>query len=625
MPAATFAISDAQRASIYQPRGRILLIGGPGSGKTTTLALRVHHVFENDPPLTNLHVLTRTTAARDAILNAGRNLWTSPLGSRIKSFSDLGLAMLRSDPFVYLRSPGFAVLTATRQIEVGLRALEMVGLRCDIGAFLELIDDAKYSLHHPGDPALHTEVLQRWFGEPRFGLNQQSFVDAASSYERLLWRMNAVDAADLVSLPALMLRKTSGNIPISPTHHLFIDDVHALSSAEAAMVKAMTPCRSVFYTADSSGSTPTGGGMRYLDTLLADPSVSKHVTAVSSRPWSYTASRIRGLERRSLSGVPNLTPSFASIADHIGWWDHSDSSSFTQTMGGLLREDIERGTPPHLIAIAYRTSAIEPMVVAALSSLSVPFNRPTSTEGNADPRIQAAIGLVRLIRNPRDADAVLLLRPVIPDDLQSSIETICNYATRNGMTLVEAAVEISPEHASFLEDFERSINELRRTGVQDIGQISQLAGVLEDLAESISTHLNIRLPETFDDPLWDLIIPRAMTTATHPSVVTGKICLRRMDQLEAMVISTLHIVGFSTNLVPLIGRDPLVERALAYSALGRSQHATHLHHIRELELQFPGTRPLLPSPLLLDLGFDVPELAADRQLEIGPKLTFRPS
>ena len=63
----TLAPSDPQRAAIQAPAGPILVVAGPGAGKTYCLIERVHHLIQQDVDPRRICALTFTNKAAEEI------------------------------------------------------------------------------------------------------------------------------------------------------------------------------------------------------------------------------------------------------------------------------------------------------------------------------------------------------------------------------------------------------------------------------------------------------------------------------------------------------------------------------------------------------------------------------
>ncbi|MDT0300562.1 UvrD-helicase domain-containing protein [Streptomonospora wellingtoniae] len=168
-------LDPEQRAAAEAPGGPLLIVAGPGTGKTRTLTRRIAHlVAERDVPADGFLAITFTRRAADELAERLRDL----LGERardltVATFHRLGLLILREQHERAGLSASFGIADTARQLAVAAEAAgsEQEGRRL---------------------------LSRRDAGEPAAG-------GADAAYERRMRELDLVDFIDLVALPVRLL------------------------------------------------------------------------------------------------------------------------------------------------------------------------------------------------------------------------------------------------------------------------------------------------------------------------------------------------------------------------------------------------------------------------------------
>lgn len=190
-------LNAEQRRAVVHSRGPLLIIAGPGTGKTLALTCRVAFLIrERGVPAERILAVTFTQrAAREmeerlrALLGVGSQ---GRVPVRIRTFHALGAEILREagsalgvpeDPSILDREESVRLL---RHAVPSLR-------RKGAEELLDRISEAKRDLVYPGDG------LEGMGGE-------ESFPRAYAAYQRTLQEYRALDYDDLVALAVLRMR-----------------------------------------------------------------------------------------------------------------------------------------------------------------------------------------------------------------------------------------------------------------------------------------------------------------------------------------------------------------------------------------------------------------------------------
>ena len=117
LPSIAEGLDAAQRAAVIAPAGPLLIVAGPGSGKTRTLTRRIAHLVAAGavPAAAALAITSTRRAAGEMRERLGSLLGPLAHSVHIHTFHSLGLAILRAHPEAAGLLPGFRIAAEEEQ------------------------------------------------------------------------------------------------------------------------------------------------------------------------------------------------------------------------------------------------------------------------------------------------------------------------------------------------------------------------------------------------------------------------------------------------------------------------------------------------------------------------------
>lgn len=187
------ALTDEQEAAVAAPAGPILIVAGPGSGKTMVLAARIARLIDRQtiPPGRVLALTFAAKAAQELRSRLVRMVGTRGQEVDVATFHSLGLRLIRRWPApLGLPSGEVTVLHGNQAERTLLTAAAAVGTGID----------------HLSPTELALGLAQVRRVEERVPVDAQWSLLAAI-YERLLQRQGAVDFPAMLTWPLRLFRE----------------------------------------------------------------------------------------------------------------------------------------------------------------------------------------------------------------------------------------------------------------------------------------------------------------------------------------------------------------------------------------------------------------------------------
>ncbi|WP_067971211.1 UvrD-helicase domain-containing protein [Nocardiopsis trehalosi] len=565
-------LDPEQRAAAEVPGGPLLIVAGPGTGKTRTVTRRIAHlVAERGVPAAECLAITFTRRAAEEL----RERLADLLGDRadeltVTTFHGLGLLILRELHAAAGLSAEFGVADAARQAEV---AAETAGSERAGRAVLAARDTASGADPSPEEAA----------------------------YLRRLRELDLVDFADLVALPVRLL----GADPELARRYrerwrwISVDEYQDVDEAQYALLRLLAgPDGNLTAIGDPDQAiygfrgADVGFFLRFTEDHPGAATVRLHrnyrsnATIVSAASQAIApASLVPGRELRAVGDFADPP----RIGVHVAADERAEASfaaraidrllggtSWHSLDSGRVTDDGDGGLSFGDICVLYRTDAQSEVVMSAFDTAGVPYQKRSHD---------------RLLARP----AVRLLAAELPHHPGGEV------ADR----VRAAAAALADRYAG---------DDARVTDVRTAAEL------VRPLAGRCGADLDRFLGELAVGAEVDALDPRA-----------DRVALLTLHAAKGLEFPVVFLVGCDDGLLPFrlpgepAGADDAEERRLFFVGLTRARHRLYLSRARRRTRR--GTAvDTAPSPFLADIdpGLTMPvdeETAArrrpkDRQLRL---------
>lgn len=397
-------LNEPQRQAVMHRDGPLLVLAGPGSGKTRVITRRAAYLVRNGVPSANILAITFTNKAADEMrrriseLGVARGMW-------VYTFHALGARLLREFGALARVRPGFTIYDVDDQIRLIKEAMDACNvpettIKPDL--IQSRISRAKNQLQSP-------ESMQRAsdFSDTR------SIARVYAEYESRLERNNAVDFDDLLMRIAVMLRDHADLAEMLGRRfrYLLIDEYQDTNHAQYLIARYLSQHhRNICVTGDPDQSIYGWRGADLNNILeferdYPDAKVvrleqnyrsTQNVLRVASTLIAANAKR----KRKDL-----WTTNAAGEPVHL--WRFYEGRDEAQRIAETISRQRAAGRGYGDFAIMYRVNALSRGLEEALRNAGIPYRIARGVEFYNRKEIKDTLAYLHVLVNPDDDISLL--------------------------------------------------------------------------------------------------------------------------------------------------------------------------------------------------------------------------
>ena len=621
-------LNPAQREAVEQVRGPVLILAGPGSGKTRVITHRVAYLIKicGVSPRHIMAVTFTNKAAREMknrLFGGSERDRTTPLLTwsmrdqiTLGTFHAICARILRRDGRAIGVDPDFVIYDAEDQLKLVKRAIQNVNL-----------DPKQYapSLVRSRISAAKSQLLT-----PKNYIEQSiSYLDKVVSwvyerYQQLLIENNALDFDDLLMKVVELFRSHPEILAKYQERyrHIMVDEFQDTNLTQYELVRQLSgKYRNICVVGDPDQSIYS---WRFAD-----------MRNILNFEKDYLDTKVVLLEQNYRS-TKRILETASSIISANG--EHNPRKLWTDNEPGELTTIVETYNEQeeaqfviselsHLVeqnkahlsdcAVMYRTNAQSRALEEIFIRKGTPYKLVAGTRFYERREVKDIIAYLRIIQNP--SDSVSLLR-IINVPLRAigkrSISKLSDWAESRKISLYEALRLIALSNGNQSESPKLPFN--HRTTVLLAGFFDLLAGIITKSAEfNMAKLFNLVvkslgykeyiLKETDGEERWDNILelgsvaskyddlkPREGLTAFLEGVALvsdldgldesiGAVTLITLHQAKGLEFPVVFIVGMEEGILPHfrsfdIPEQMKEERRLCYVGITRAKERVYLVH-----------------------------------------------
>ena len=632
-------LTAAQREAVQHVEGPLLILAGPGSGKTRVVTHRIGWLLHQGIPASQILALTFTNKAAEEMksrverLAPDQNVW-------VGTYHRFSARMLRRYAGVVGLGENYTIYDA----EDSRRALRRIigAERLDLTHFTP--DQIGAAISWAKNRLISAERYEPRPGHPLGAIVKRVF----PAYQELLTRSNAADFDDLLLHVATILRENPEVRKSLDERYRFIlvDEYQDTNLAQYAIARALSiDYPNLAVTGDPDQSIYGWRGANIQNILEFEqnfPEVrvvrleqnyrsTKRILAVAAELISHNIHRKqKDLYTENVDGAP------------VRLTTYSDHKEEARSIAARIADQIHAGgRSARDCAIFYRVNALSRSIELALREFGIPYQLIRGLEFFQRKEIKDVLSYLQLLNNPRDDNAVLRVINTPARGIgKTTIGRLVDHSTRHGISLLDAARRteridtLSKRSQRLVKKFVELYDRLDRVADSPLEEV--LGHVLtesgykaqfeeSDIEEDAQRLANIEelltVARDFDERhfgehhLEDFLEETSLVSDTDDwEGDTDRVTLMTLHASKGLEFPVVYLIALEEGLLPHErSRDSIhqleEERRLMFVGLTRAREELQIS--RATYRDFRGQRKMtVPSRFLMELprtGMDVSE------------------
>ena len=464
-------LNPAQREAVSHIEGPLLILAGPGSGKTRVVTHRIAWLLEHGVAPAQILALTFTNKAAEEMrtrverLVPGHSVWVS-------TYHRFAARLLRRHAGLVGLEENYTIYDADMAGRALRRAIERAR-----------IDPAMFNLDQIGSRIswLKSQFTLPEDYQPRPGFPLGEVVRRVyPAYQSLLAQSNAVDFDDLLLHAATILRDCPEIRQSLDERHQFVlvDEYQDTNLAQYAIARALSvDYPNLAVTGDPDQSIYGWRGAHVGNILEFEKDYPQVRVVRLEQNYRSTKSILRAADEliaRNLRRKKKRLFTENAQGPPVRLVIYADQNDDARAIAERIAGDVASGRRrPRQFAVFYRVNALSLPFERAFRELGVPYQLVQGMEFFQRKEIRDVLAYLQVIHNPRDDETLLRVINTPARGIgRTTIERLADHGVSNGLSLLEAARDC------------RAISSLTKRAAGQVGKFVDLIDRLAALADA---------------------------------------------------------------------------------------------------------------------------------------------
>jgi len=395
-------LNPQQEQAVTAGNGQILVIAGPGSGKTKVLTQRIVYLMRTMGirPYNILAVTFTNKAAKEMVTRIEASLGESVQGSMwIGTFHSVCARILRREAGALPFDSNFVIMDTDDQLSLIKRIVRDLNIdekSFKPNALHNAISSAKNELQFPEDI-------------PRSNYREETLYRVYERYQRELLASNSLDFDDLMLWAHKLL---SDNPQIRDNyhrrfHHILVDEFQDTNTVQYQLLKLLAGSDgNLFAVGDEDQSIYRWRGADYRNILQFEkdyPNCEKILLEQNYRSVQNVLDAAGGVIDRNKNRTPKKLFSDRGSGELIGLYEAEDDRDEARFVAETIRRLIENGNAKGGdFAVLYRTNAQSRLFEDAFLYRGMAYRLVGAQRFYGRREVKDIIAYLRLVFNPHD-------------------------------------------------------------------------------------------------------------------------------------------------------------------------------------------------------------------------------
>lgn len=394
-------LNPQQQQAVMAGLGPVLILAGPGSGKTRVLTQRIAYLISNMGvrPYHILAVTFTNKAAREMEARVTSLLGENAHGVTLGTFHATCARILRREADKFPITSNFVIFDSDDQISLVRQALE--DLNVDNKIYRPQVVHAAIS-SAKNDLILPDEYPQQTYRD-------EVYKRVYSRYQQFLLANNAVDFDDLLLYVALLLGEDTQTREkyARRFEHVLVDEFQDTNLAQYRLLNHLVSFHhNLFVVGDADQSIYRWRGADYRNVLRFETDYPDAQIILLEQ--NYRSSQpILDVAMKVIDRNPQRTPKrlYTDRSEglkptmHEAYDDRLEAAFVVDTIASLVREQVNQ---PGDFAVMYRTNAQSRLLEEAFLHANLPYKLVGAQRFYGRREVKDMIAYMRAMHNPKD-------------------------------------------------------------------------------------------------------------------------------------------------------------------------------------------------------------------------------
>ncbi|RKY07620.1 MAG: hypothetical protein DRP56_05415 [Planctomycetota bacterium] len=620
-------LTDSQKQAVFHKDGPLLVIAGPGSGKTRVITSRIAALIESGVRPWNICAITFTNKAAEEMRTRVAQS-TAATGVHVSTFHSLCVRILRQYAEQAKMKPNFSIFDTNDQ----KRAMKEAIKTCQVDAtsftpakMLGVVSNLKNDLQ---DAEQFEAEADDFFSK--------SAAKIYKSYQQILKQNNAMDFDDLLVNTAFLLRdRPDVREELSRRYrYLLVDEYQDTNQAQYQIAKGIALAhRNICVTGDPDQSIYRWRGADIKNILSFEEDWPEAVVVKLEENFRSTPNILEKAD--VLIAANSKRKEKKLIATHQRGRDVEiqtcdDESGEAHAIADKIEALINEGKDPNEMAVFYRVNAMSRGIEEAFVQRQLPYQIVRGVEFYARKEIRDLLSYLRVLVNPQDDIAFLRAVATHPRGVgKTSLDRLRQFAQGRGQSLYDAALKADQVEtinrptqgriigfAKTLEKFQSEIEQEVAPLMEVLFTESGMADALnkdEEAVENINQLINsaAEYDQRAETPnLMDYLQMIALYSDSDAyDAESGRVSLMTLHAAKGLEFDHAFIIGLEEGILPhersVYGDsdDLEEERRLFFVGITRARKTLNILYARNRVIRGQFIRST-PSQFLYEIGFE---------------------
>ncbi|QDT82479.1 ATP-dependent helicase [Gimesia chilikensis] len=636
-------LTPEQYAAVSHHQGPLLVLAGPGSGKTRVITHRIASLIHAGVPANQILGITFTNKASDEMGERVQQLIPG-IRVEISTFHKFCVRILRRYGRAVGLDSNFSIFDTSDQqqlIRHVLNELDIDTVAYNPSTMAGMISRAKNDLI---TAERYAEAFQESIGDHLQAVAARVY----PVYQRLLLESNAVDFDDLLLHVASLLK---GSPELRATlderyQYILVDEYQDTNLAQYQIVMGLSlNTRNLCVTGDPDQSIYGWRGAKIENILQFERDFPDCQTIRLEQNFRSTKEILRVADslivhnqRRKAKTLFTENPEGTPVE----LLTYNDERQEAEEIALHIRRAVDRGEFEYTdFAIFYRVNSLSRELELALARHKIPYQLAGSVAFYERTEVKDLLAYLKLINNPDDRVAFgRIVNKPLRGIGKTTQRKLIRWADEKGISLLEAAHQaadcstLSKRAATMVARFAKMISGF---SLADTGSVAQLMEVVIDSTRMIDSwkespdeddqqriaNVNelVSTARKYDQIFGDettlegfLEVSTLASATDQLDAESGQVTLMTLHAAKGLEYPVVFIIGVEQNLIPheRVLREELrdgleEERRLFFVGITRAEQSLYLTQTRERSLRGRPWRTIT-SDFLKEIDVEVKDM-----------------